>query len=590
MKKKKILIVNNDKKQCGIYQHGISLYNILVKSKSFDFEYVECNNSAVFLQSYKSSKPNIVIFNHNSTTMPWLNKYIISKLNVPAISIIHTISQKIADNLTDSLFDYFLTDDPTILLQNPYLFKYGRVIQPVIRDNFKSSIPIIGSFGLCLPNKGFERLVYLVQNEFDDAIINLHIPHSDYNKKNDINENTIIKKCKDIINKPGIKLNITTGFLEKNELVDLMSKNSINAFLYDDDRGNGEQISGVMEYAISANRPIAITRCGMFRHFLTEYPNLCCIEDNTFTEIINLDTDYLNYFQNLWNENNVIWDFERIIPDILLKYSTNYKRFIKPLKRLKRFYFKFYNRFEKTNTQKYVRKNWYNEFIFKMNNSIKFSPTKIEPDSYNTILDNNYREFYKSQIQQIYQISNKSTERKIPESLVQHAFILDTIYKHIHSSGNTPKILSIGSYEDSVTSCLKLLGYLVDTIDPILNYDLTTFMSKPTTQLGSYDIVFSTSVLEHVEEDEFFMNNMAKLLKSNGIGVITCDFKKDYKKGDPKLNIDFRFYTKNDLEKRIIPNLVNCELLSNSNWDYIKPDFFHSGHNYSFASLAFRKK
>ena len=90
-----------------------------------------------------------------------------------------------------------------------------------------------------------------------------------------------------------------------------------------------------------------------------------------------------------------------------------------------------------------------------------------------------------------------------------------------------------------------------------LNYDLNTFFHSPKTQKGSYDIIFSTSVIEHVEDDDLFFAQFVELLKPNGIGILTCDFKNDYVKGDFVFSGNYRFYSNEDLTKRILPSLKN---------------------------------
>jgi len=589
MNKSNVLIINHKLKQCGIYQHGLSLHDVLKKSEYYNFVLVECGSDQDLLCAYRKYRPKAIIYNRNDYTMPWITRSLLKRIKALHVCILHTVSQTIADGLNNFLFDYYLTDDPAILLYNPILFKYNRLVQKTAVVPKKTGLPIIGSFGLCLPDKGFERVVYVVQNEFEKAIINLHMPKSSVIDSEGVIADSVIRRCKDMIVKPGIQLNITSGFLSKEELVDFLSKNTINAFFYDEHRGRGNEISGVMEYAIAANRPIAVTRCGMFRHFLIEFPNVCCIENNTLKEILSRDPDYLSYFQEAWCDENLIWDFERMLNEIFSRKIDPVKNMLKPLRKIKQRIFNKFGRIKSALSGKSVcNQVWYSDILINSRKNLKYLPTLID-GPLNRILNNAARTFYKATIAQIYEIEPVSANRKIPESLVQHALIFDTVYKKIQKISK-PKILSIGCFEDTVVNCLKRLGYIVEGIDPVLNYDLSAFMSRLSTKAGSYDIVFSTSVLEHVEQDVLFMNNMAKLLKPGGVGLITCDFNKDYKPGSPKLSIDYRFYTVDDFLGRIIPALEDCELADVPDWSYDKPDVFHSGLNYTLASLVFRKK
>ena len=72
--------------------------------------------------------------------------------------------------------------------------------------------------------------------------------------------------------------------------------------------------------------------------------------------------------------------------------------------------------------------------------------------------------------------------------------------------------LDEGDIEDLHQHLEKSEIELVEEIDPALNWDLDAFWRRPETRKGSYDVVFSTSVIEHVEDDELFVAQIADLL------------------------------------------------------------------------------
>ena len=61
-------------------------------------------------------------------------------------------------------------------------------------------------------------------------------------------------------------------------------------------------------------------------------------------------------------------------------------------------------------------------------------------------------------------------------------------------------MLCVGSFEDTACYALQSLGYRI-VIDPSLNVDMAAFR-RNAERLGTYEIVFSTSVIEHVPDDE----------------------------------------------------------------------------------------
>ena len=125
----------------------------------------------------------------------------------------------------------------------------------------------------------------------------------------------------------------------------------------------------------------------------------------------------------------------------------------------------------------------------------------------------------------------------------------------------------------------------------MINYDLNTYFHKPSTLKGSYDIIFSTSVIEHVENDELFITQIAELLAPGGTAILTCDYNDQYHPGYPIPDVDFRFYTQKDFKERFLPLIKDCSLVDEPQWDCSHPDFVYAGkYRYTFATLVFQKQ
>jgi len=204
--------------------------------------------------------------------------------------------------------------------------------------------------------------------------------------------------------------------------------------------------------------------------------------------------------------------------------------------------------------------------------------------TYNRLLTNEDRERYSPTIVKMFELCPEMMTRKISEANVQQAFVLDTVMKF---SNKKSTILSVGCFEDTAFESLKVLMYNVAGIDPENGYDLHSFIKAHNTK---FDTVFSTSVIEHVDNDEEFIMDICSILNPGGYGILTTDFRDDYFVGMPLPYSDKRFYTKNDLEIRLgnILSANSCSLIGNPNWSG-NPDFWYQGHNYSFATLVFMK-
>lgn len=202
----------------------------------------------------------------------------------------------------------------------------------------------------------------------------------------------------------------------------------------------------------------------------------------------------------------------------------------------------------------------------------------------NILLNDPERETYKDAIAELSRLCPETILRKIPKANVQQAFVFDMVKKLCFKNDD---ILCVGSYEDTACESLKAIGYRVTDIDPAINCSLDEYFIST---FRKFDVIFSTSVMEHVGDDEIFIDQICKLLKLGGHAVITCDFNNDYIRGGAKPSEDMRLYTKHDLLGRLNNILIKngCSLIGDINYD-AKPDFQYSGHTYSFATYVFRK-
>lgn len=180
--------------------------------------------------------------------------------------------------------------------------------------------------------------------------------------------------------------------------------------------------------------------------------------------------------------------------------------------------------------------------------------------------------------------------RKFPLANVQQFFVYDTVkqFRKFWDDFENWKLLSAGCFEDTAYEMLKREFKGLIGIDPTLNVDLHTYTQIQYKNL--FDIIFATSVLEHVPNDEEFVEDICKLLKPEGYGILTMDFKRDYKVGDRLPYTDVRFYTVDDMHRlRIICAQNGCNLVDNHSWGVGEADFEYDGCRYSFGTFVFQK-
>jgi len=467
------------------------------------------------------------------------------------------------------------------------VYKTGRLI-PSYKNNFSiPSKPVIGSFGFGTPNKGFEKIVQMVQREYDEAIVRFNIPSADFcGDKDGVIVRGIAENCKAQVVKPRIRLIVTHEFMDNKAMLDFLAKNTINIFLYEDKNNRG--LSSAIDNAMAVQRPVAVSDAVMFRHLFDVEPSVCVTKNNLRTIIQNGFAPLQKHYDE-WDAENLLWEYERILDSIFAKQQnlSMPKRGITRMLRSK--WKRFLSSPDKTFT-------WLIDSVkatkddMKVSSSIQYHPIQIpEGISLNRILNNDARELYKPAIDKLTELLPKTMSKKIAEANVQQAFVFDTVYRHLSQYQN-PKLLCVGCYQDTASMSLIKMGHIVEEIDPMMNYYLQEYFTKPTTVKNSYDIIFSTSVIEHDPDDESFIKCVADLLAPGGLCVITCDYKDGWKLGEPKPECNARFYTQHDLRDRLLPLMSNCHLVDEPQWDCPNHDFNYLGkYQYTFATFVVKK-
>jgi SAM-dependent methyltransferase len=343
-----------------------------------------------------------------------------------------------------------------------------------------------------------------------------------------------------------------------------------------------------VDNALAVKKPLAVSRCLMFRHILEGAPSVC-IEDFSLKNIMADGYEPLKKFAEEWNGENLRWEYERIVERILTARNNENKAHVNVTKKLG-------NQIRKTLTLPSKRFTWLRTTSKATEDdmspvSAAYTPVALQGSvQFNRILDDNARDLYKPAIEKLFELAPKTMAKKTDRANVQQGFVFDTVYRFL-SCFQSPKLLCVGSYEDTASMALIRMGFPVEEIDPMLNYYLQEFHTKPTTVKNSYQIIFSTSVIEHDPDDKTFMKCIAELLAPGGIAILTCDYKDGWLLGQPKPEVDARFYTKKDLTERLLSYVPDCELMDTPDWNCSDPDFEYLGkYKYTFATFTIQKR
>jgi hypothetical protein len=296
--KPKIILLNNTAQRCGIYQYGLRTVNILMKSKLYDFLHIEVENEAQLSEAIYSHQPIAVIYNHHHFTMPWLNTSVLRKFtNIKHYGMFHGEPETSAID-----FDYLFCDHP-YHIDTPNSWAVPR---PLIENDFifeKPVIPTVSTYGLDSGYKGFQKIVKIVNDQFDEAVIRLHISGGFYAEKFGCPMiNTLSDLCRKEMRKPNIQLQITNNFISDMDLLKFLAASSINMFLYDVVTAHKPIMASAVDYALSVKVPLAINNSNMFNHIISP-PGFQSIriEDRSISDIISSGTETVDFYATKWS-------------------------------------------------------------------------------------------------------------------------------------------------------------------------------------------------------------------------------------------------------------------------------------------------
>ena len=265
-----VLLLNHSQQRCGVYQLGKRVA-CLTHTTYQEIESPEQFTAAVGTNAWRA-----VVINYHPGTMPWLTPELVRRVSpAPAIAILH-------DYVPNQGFDAFLCLGDRYD-HNPRIYGLPRPLPTyATKPTTNHDVPIIGSFGLGFHGKGFSRLVRLVADQLPAAKVRLHIVPADFHHGPGYAERTIHElraECLAAV-RPGVEIEFSHDLLPEPALLDFLSGNDMNCFLYDDRGSIG--ISSTVDYALAVRRPLAVTRSSLFRHL----PDTCCVEYHTLPELL----------------------------------------------------------------------------------------------------------------------------------------------------------------------------------------------------------------------------------------------------------------------------------------------------------------
>lgn len=310
-----VLFLNHNIQQCGVYQYGKRIYDIIKKDKDITYIYKEITNYEEYTNLLKENDSiSYIIYNYHSSTMPWLKTQTIQKI-AKNVGIPHEsdgsmfdITCNIDPNATKTITNFPL---PRPIFEGIDFNEMGKSLENsknmgFIKAGSELEVPIFGSFGFGFTNKGFDKVLNFVNEQYNEAIIKLVIPNAFFSNPNTAAH--MINICKNIVLKEGIKLMVTNEFFSEEEILFFLHSNTMNIFLYDLMLGRG--ISSTIDYALSVKKPLGISDSYMFRNI---YSDDISLYKNKIDICLNNSINYCSQFLEKYSHDNMINVFRSII-------------------------------------------------------------------------------------------------------------------------------------------------------------------------------------------------------------------------------------------------------------------------------------
>lgn len=530
-------VVNHVGERCGVFQFGKNVARLLDADPRVSVVHVQCAGPEDFETAIVGQSWDIVLVNHHAVTMGWLDADRMSRVSGVKFILVHEITNAQANHVVIEGYDFYLVPDPTLVPWNSRVVPVPRFAPCVNRSAEPVyDVPTIGSFGFATDGKGFATICRKVREEFEQAAIRLNIPrHDNSSLVSDEARERIVAECRQVLEGSDIALDVTDHFFDDEGLLDFCSMNHLNVLAYES--GGARGISSCVDVMLAAARPFVVSDSPMFRHVHQLQPTVR-MSQTSLRRAMSVDPQLHAHTRR------------QLAPEV-------------------------------------AGRRWIDAILDAVDRKALLDSV---PDGtgMNKVLNDHSRAAYQPVIQEMWTATPALMERKIAEANVQQAFVLDAV-RRLATRYDSPRILSVGAFEDTAFEGLRASGYRVTGIDPMTDLSLTDFYLSETTALSSFEIVFSTSVIEHVEDDVTFVRQCADLLRPGGVLVLTADFKDSYVDGDPKPSVDFRLYTSRMFRERLMGVLPDCRLYNEGLWEGSTPDFTFEGVDYNFATLVIEK-
>lgn len=308
-----IIYINHSQSQCGVYEIGKRIYELLDKSK-LPIKYFETSIDGLFeyLTIMEEHNPKYVLYNYYPGTLQYIHKGLLEQFpNTKHIGIIHDPLTPEMISFYNYTFDRWIIHDDTNETISDIKFTTIRPIRRFDKPKNSNNILNIGSHGFSVsPWKMFDKMIELVHNEFDEVNINMNITQATFGGDND---DYNFLKWGELITKQNVNLNLTnTYFKTEDEVISFLSKNDLNMYFYNPPH-EFIGVGGSADLAVSSQSSLVVNNTYMYRHF---HNHIGYFEQTNNLKSFLTNQDKVKEIYNLWSPERMTDDYIKMIESL----------------------------------------------------------------------------------------------------------------------------------------------------------------------------------------------------------------------------------------------------------------------------------
>jgi hypothetical protein len=309
-----VIFINHVKSQCGVYEIGKRIFDLIDK-KTLPVKYFETSVNGLneYLKIIETEKPDFILYNYFSVTLPYLNKSLFKMFpNIKHIGIIHDPLTPQMIDFYNNTFDCWVIHDQTNKSISNNKFTTVRPIRRFEKLEKKPNGTLqIGSHGFSVsPWKMFDKIIDLINHEFDEVVINMNITQATFGGYEDPKR---FDNWRKLITKKNVHLNITNTYYEtENELINYLSKNDLNVYFYNPPH-EFVGVGGSADLAVSSQSSLVVNNTYMYRHF---HDYLGFFEQkNNLTSFLDNKKEVKKLY-DLWSPEKMTQDYKNMIESL----------------------------------------------------------------------------------------------------------------------------------------------------------------------------------------------------------------------------------------------------------------------------------